>query len=294
MNFFSVQNMNTFTKSMEMQMKWQKKKATGDFTADGSTKMNDPIRQQAEEIRKANADGSSKLSAQIDLKLNSGQKLTAEEMEYLRQTNPEKYQKIKAIEAEKENYERELKRCRTKEEVQRVRMAHTAASLGAVNEIKNNPNIPEEKKFELIMHEHHKNMALEESTKEFVESGKYAKLPTEAEKAKAEEDLKEAKDAEMGVEDPAEETEKTEEDRTEPEEAGDVAKETEAAEDGLHDKAAMERVKREMRNEHEMTRMEAESTPEAMKVKRARAEAAYAENKPEIISLRQKIDVKAE
>ncbi len=74
MNFFSVQNMNTFTKSMEMQMKWQKKKATGDFTADGSTKMNDPIRQQAEEIRKANADGSSKLSAQIDLKLNSGQK----------------------------------------------------------------------------------------------------------------------------------------------------------------------------------------------------------------------------
>lgn len=144
MNFFSVQNMNTFTKSMEMQMKWQKKKETGDFTADGSTKMNDPIRQQAEEIRKANADGSSKLSAQIDLKLNSGQKLTAEEMEYLRQTDPEKYQKIKSIEAEKENYERELKRCKTKEEVQRVRMAHTAASLSAVNEIKNNPNIPEE------------------------------------------------------------------------------------------------------------------------------------------------------
>ncbi len=293
MNFFSVQNMNTFTKSMEMQMKWQKKKETGDFTADGSTKMNDPIRQQAEEIRKANADGSSKLSAQIDLKLNSGQKLTAEEMEYLRQTDPEKYQKIKSIEAEKENYERELKRCKTKEEVQRVRMAHTAASLSAVNEIKNNPNIPEEKKFELIMHEHHKNMALEESTQKFVESGKYAKLPTEAEKAKAEEDLKEAKDAEMGIEDPTEETEKTEEDNTKPEEAEDTAEET-GTEDGLQDKAAMERVKRDMRNEHEMTRMEAESTPEAMKVKRARAQAAYAEHKPEIIPLRQKIDVKAE
>ena len=39
---------------------------------------------------------------------------------------------------------------------------------------------------ELIWQEHMKNQALEEVTKEFVESGKYAKLPTEAEKAKAE------------------------------------------------------------------------------------------------------------
>ena len=92
MNFFSIQNMNNYTKNMEMQMKWQKKKATGDFTADGSTKMNDPIRKQAEEIRKSRQDGSAKLSAQIDLKLKSGQKLTADEMDYLQKTDPQKYQ----------------------------------------------------------------------------------------------------------------------------------------------------------------------------------------------------------
>lgn len=300
MNFLSVQNMNTYTKNMEMQMKWQKKKSTGDFTADGSTKMFDPVRQQAEEIRKANADGSSKLSAQIDLKLNSGQKLTAEEMEYLQKTDPQKYQKVKAMEAEQENYERELKRCKTKEEVQRVRMAHTASSLSAVNSIMNNPAIPEDKKLELVMHEHHKHMALETSTTEFIESGRYAELPTEAEKTKAEQDLKEAEEAELGIQDPAEETERSEEKDEEdpkPEEIMDSDKETDEAAEAknvLQKKASIESAKHNIRSEHEMSRAEAESTPEAMKVKRARARAAYQENKPEIISVRQTLDVKAE
>ena len=74
---------------MEMQMKWQKKKNTGDFKADGSTKL-DPVSRQAEEIRKANADGSAKMAGQIDMKLNSGRKLTAEEMEYLQKHDPQK------------------------------------------------------------------------------------------------------------------------------------------------------------------------------------------------------------
>lgn len=291
-NFFTVQSMGSYTKNLEMQMKWQKKKTTGDFTADGSTKLGDPIRQQAEEIRKSRKDGSSKLSAQIDLKLQSGKKLTAEEMDYLQKTDPQKYQKIKAMEAEQENYEKELKRCKTKEEVQRVRMTHTATSLNAVNSIMNNPVIPEEKKFELIMQEHYKHMALETSTQEFVESGRYAALPTEAEKAKAEKDLEEAKKAELGIEEPSEETEETETDETkdaEPKEPGSTEKEAEA-EKIRKDHAALELAK--IRNEREMTRMEAESTPEAMKVKRARAQAAYKENQPEIISVRQALDVK--
>lgn len=290
MNFFAVQNMNNYTKSMEMQMKWQKKKTTGDFAADGSTKLdNDPVRRQAEEIRKSRADGSAKLSAQIDLKLNSGQKLTAEEMDYLQKTDPQKYQKLKAMEAEQENYEKELKRCKTKEEVQRVRMSHTASSLSAVNNIINNPAIPEEKKFELVMHEHHKHMALETSTKEFVESGRYAKLPTDAEKMKAEKELKEA---ELGIEEPAEEGEASEAVTEETKDDGTAEKEAAGAEHVLKEKADIESAKGRLRSEWEMTRMEAESTPEAMKVKRARAQAAYKENQPEIIEVRQKIDIK--
>lgn len=272
MNFFAVQSLNSYTKNMEMQMKWQKKKATGDFTADGATTIADSVKQQAEEIRKANQDGTTKMTAQIELKLNSGQKLTAEEMEYLRDHDPQTYQRIKATEMEQKHYEQELKRCKTKEEVQRVKMAHAATSLNTVNEIKNNPNIPESKKLELIWNEHRKNKALEQSTQEFVESGKYAKLPTEAEKQKAEKDLEEAKKAEMGIEDPSK-TEKPDEKKepdetTEPEsESNTLPKESEVEAEKA--KAAL--------TKREMTRAEAESTPEAIKVKRAKAQAAYKE-----------------
>lgn len=309
MNFNMIQSLNSYTRNMEMQMKWQKRKDSSDFTADGKMKL-DLISRQAEEIRQAQADGSAKLSSQIRSKLANGKKLTIEEMEYLQKNDPQLYQKVKSIEAEQKNYENELKRCKTKEEVQRVRTNHAAASLSTVNNIKNNPNIPEGKKLELIWQEHMKNQALEEVTKEFVESGKYAKLPTEAEKAEAEKELKEAKEAELGIEDPAEEAEEkdkaeadSETDGTKEDRPADSIKEArpaEGAESALAESQAG-KVKKAMVDEavqssraalqkHEMTRMEAETTPEALKVKRAKARAAYEGVKIEVP--KQLMDVK--
>ena len=281
MIFFTVQSLNVYTRNMEMQMKWQKKQDTSDFTADGSMKLdNDLTRRQAEEIRQSRADGSDQISKQIDLKLNSGQKLTAEEMDYLRKHDPQAYQRVKSIEAEQKNYENELKKCKTKEEVERVKMAHTATSLNAVNSIMNNPVIPEEKKFELVMHEHRKNQAFQASTQEFVESGEYEKLPTEAERLKAEKDLKEAEERELGIEDPAEKSEQTE--KEDPAvSGGDNPAAEEEAEKAAEDVRVLKR---------EMTRMEAETTPEALKVRRAKARAAYQMSKAEVTQ--QIIDVK--
>ena len=52
-----MQSLGKYTKNMEMQMKWQQKKSNNDFTADGTTKLTDPIARQAEQIRLAQADG---------------------------------------------------------------------------------------------------------------------------------------------------------------------------------------------------------------------------------------------
>ena len=274
---------------MEMQMKWQKKQDTSDFTADGSMKLDlDPTRRQAEQIKQSRADGSDSLARQIDLKLNSGQKLTAEEMEYLRKNDPQAYQKVKSIETEQKNYEKELKKCKTKEEVERVKMAHTATSLSAVNSIMNNPVIPEEKKFELVMQEHRKNQAMQTTTQEFVESGQYAKLPTEAERQKAEKDLKAAKEKELGIENPAEKTEEKDQ-KEDPAAEENVKDEAAAAEEAVR-AAKMEKEVKTLTREREMSRMEAETTPEALKVKRARARAAYQTSSTEV--RQQMVDVK--
>lgn len=290
MNFLSIQSLTSYTKNMEMQLKWQQKKKNNDFTADGSTKLS-ALDQQAEEIRKAAADGSSKMMSEIRLKLNSGKKLTAEEMEYLQKHDPQTYQHVKAMEAEQESYKRELKKCKTKEEVQRVQMSHTAQSLSAVNGIKNNPAIPEGKKLGLIMKELQKNQALQEVTREFVESGKYEKLPTEAERQKAEKDLEEARKTDLGIEDPAQKAEKevSEENgaqkdvETGADEGNMTGDSSGRAPEVFSEKAAAhETADRVLEDRRELDRIKAELTPEARKVRRARAEAAYGVGEPKI------------
>ncbi len=276
-----MQSIGNYTKNMEMQMKWKQRKANNDFTADGSTTLRDSIARQAEEIRKSQADGSSKLSAQIRTKLAAGKKLTQEEMDYLQKNDPQTYQKAKAIEEEQKCYEEELKRCRTKEDVQRVKMNHTAASLSTVNNVKNNPAIPEGAKLGIMWQELMKTRALEETMGEFVKSGRYAQLPTEAEKAEAEKALKEAKEAELGMEDSVESTEKADNDGKEVNEdrAPEGISEDAGKDISLHGSVQRNRA---VLQERRMTVAEAETTPEALKVKRARARAAYRANQAEI------------
>ena len=281
MDFSVMQSIGNYTKNMEMQMKWKQRKANNDFTADGSTTLRDSIARQAEEIRKSQADGSSKLSAQIRTKLAAGKKLTQEEMDYLQKNDPQTYQKAKAIEEEQKCYEEELKRCRTKEDVQRVKMNHTAASLSTVNNVKNNPAIPEGAKLGIMWQELMKTRALEETMGEFVKSGRYAQLPTEAEKAEAEKELKEAKEAELGMEDSVESTEKADNDGKEVNEdrAPEGISEDAGKDISLHGSVQRNRA---VLQERRMTVAEAETTTEALKVKRARARAAYRANQAEI------------
>lgn len=288
-------------------MKWQQKKTNSDFTADGSTKLKDATAMQAEQIRQEQADGSNKLMSQIRTKLASGKKLTREEMEFLQKNDPQTYQKVKAIEAEQKSYENELKKCKTKEEVQRAQMNRTAASLSVVNSVEHNPAIPEGQKLALIWQEHMKNMAFEESTRAFIESGRYAQLPTEAEKQAAEKELEEAKKEELGIEDPAERTEETESadnaestsveeeikaDHTESTAGTDLPEKESSAHHTGSEKTAVKiketavhdavRKSRAALQERRMTRAAAETTPEALKVKRAKAQAAYTGHQTEL------------
>ena len=160
-------------------------------------------------------------------------------------------------------------------------MNRTAASLSVVNSVKSNPAIPESAKLGIIWQELQKNMALEETIGEFVKSGRYAQLPTEAEKLEAEKAVEEAKAAELGIEDPVENTEEADADKSEINEehtTEDISDDT-ARDTSIHDSPPQNRG---ILQERQKTLSEAETTPEALKVKRAKARAAYKENQVQI------------
>ncbi len=129
-------------------------------------------------------------------------------------------------------------------------------------------------------------MVMEETIKKFVESGEYAQLPTEAEKLEAEKELKEWKEAELGIKD-------TEENAKEKEPAENVTEAESTVEEASADKAPVDKAKeiaiqealkrdRTFLQERKKTRAEVEATPEARKVKRAKAQAAYKRNSAKI------------
>ena len=125
---------------------------------------------------------------EIHQKLEAGGKLTPEEREYLQAKDPQSYQELVQEERQQKAYEQALRRCRTQEEVQRLQTQQINASLMVVRSIENNPHISKAKKLEIAMGEKRKVDAVAESTQRFIASGEYAKLPTEAEQAQANQD----------------------------------------------------------------------------------------------------------
>ncbi|MEG2054465.1 MAG: hypothetical protein RR052_05925, partial [Oscillospiraceae bacterium] len=64
-----------------------------------------------------NEDDDGKKMQSIYQKLDCGKKLSHKEMEYLKEKNPELYEKVKRIQEEREEFEKKLSQCKTKEDV---------------------------------------------------------------------------------------------------------------------------------------------------------------------------------
>ena len=207
MSFTMVTSLNTYAKNMKMQMKWEQRRTNGDYSHDNTTSFARQLQQEAAGIsgglgvngigEPTGGSSHQSIMSGIRAKLNAGKKLSSSELSYLKKNDPETYQHVKAMEAERKAYEQRLRRCKTKEEVQRLKASQMASSLDRVRDVNNNPNIPDGEKLKLTMQEHQKVSSVTDATTKFAESGEYRKLPTEAEKRKAEKDLKEAKEAEM-------------------------------------------------------------------------------------------------
>ena len=268
---------------MKLQMKWQQRKSSGDYLTKGYSgtkesqkdqELQDP---QSRLLESMKPDESASMRQQISTKMMAGKRLSSTEMEYLKENDPQTYQKARTIEMEREAYERRLKQCRTKEEVQRVKFSQAASSLATVKNVESNPSIPKGQKLALIMQELHKFNAMSDTDRAYMQSKDYQSLPTEAEKRKAEEELEKAEKAEMGIEDRTDDSAEETADSTNKEAVEEAKTESRAPEESAPTETELKAAKRAVAGQ-EKTRMEAEVTPEARKVRRAKAQAAYAQS----------------
>lgn len=203
-----------------LDQKWQQKKNSFGQDKKKLTEMTaeerqlQDFREQAEQMRK------SQKHANIDAKLAAGEELTPEEIEYLRQNNPQALKDYEDTQRERENYKRALRNCRTKEEVERLKYTKMGQFMAEAKKISSNACIPKGKKVALLKRILQQATAVEDEHKEFLKTSRYASLPTEEEAREAEKAEKEQREAETTG---ADETENTEEVKdTDAEDAKDV------------------------------------------------------------------------
>lgn len=190
MNLSVMSSINTYTKALKLQTQWNIKQKNGDYTshkkdlADWVNTTKQALKKGQLGLAQDDEEKSKQKMNSIMMKIYNGKKLTEEERRYLRIKNPQAYAKMCFTEQEQKAYERRLKRCRTKEEVQRLTMSTIASSLSTIGAVANNPHISPEKKLEICMQEKVRCDKLQASTRAFVRSGAYSRLPSELEKSR--------------------------------------------------------------------------------------------------------------
>lgn len=163
-----------------LDQKWQQKKT--DISKGNKQEMDPQIKQFYEDLKRMKE--SSRLS-EISAKLKAGEVATPEELEYLKRNNPQMYQEAMEVVKEREAYERQLRECKTKEEVEKLRFSKMGSFMAEAKSVMNNPNIPEGEKTKLMEKLLKRTNNVVQTHMNFVASAAYKQLPDDKEKDKA-------------------------------------------------------------------------------------------------------------
>ncbi len=209
-----------------MNSKWQQKKDSGHVLSkeERNERENwteeDYLIADFEEQAAQNREASK--NTEIKNKIMSGAALTQEEIEYLEKNNPEDLKKYREIKAERKAYEDKLKKCRTKDEVERVKTETMGEYMSSLKSVVNNPNIPKGAKLAKAQEMLAKTNNIQEVHLKFVQSESYQKLPTEDEEAEQRKKERELEDAENRIESGETESDQTVQDENETEDTKDT------------------------------------------------------------------------
>lgn len=117
--------------------------------------------------------------AELDQKLQSGEVLTPEEKKYLQEKNPEAYRQYMEVQNAKKAYERQLRQCETKEDVEKLKNIKMGTFLAEAKSIASNSNIPEGKKLGLLAKIQAKVHGIQKVHIKFTNTVEYQSLPEE-------------------------------------------------------------------------------------------------------------------
>ena len=167
--------------------KWEQKKNSGDVLSKKErneranwTAEQRQAKQYQEQLEKGR-EGNKRV--EIANKISAGHKLTPEEEKYMATYDPQGLADYKQTQNERKAYEEKLKKCKTKEEVQKLKSTTLGNHLSSLKKIVNNPNIPLSEKLKKAQQMLGRTNNIQDAEEEFIEEGKYGKLPTEAELA---------------------------------------------------------------------------------------------------------------
>ncbi|MDE6252332.1 MAG: hypothetical protein K2M78_06790 [Lachnospiraceae bacterium] len=158
----------------ELDSRWQQKKDNNlkkqeELTAE--ERQIQHYQEQLEKMREGNK------SSDIYAKIKSGAELTSEEIDYLKKNNPNALREYEDIKREKEAYKNQLKNCRTKEDVEELRVQKMNSFISEARRISSNPYIPEGKKSELMDNIMARVLNIQDAHVEFTKTIKYISLP---------------------------------------------------------------------------------------------------------------------
>ena len=118
----------------------------------------------------------------IDNNIMSGGSLSPEEISYLEKNDPVALKKYRETKEEKESYKEKLRQCKTKEEVDRVKLQKLGELESSLSSVVNDPTIPKSAKLAKAQEILAKTNNIEAAHLEFVKSADYQSMPTDDEK----------------------------------------------------------------------------------------------------------------
>lgn len=118
-----------------------------------------------------------KIYQSVSEKLQNGDALSSTDESQLQENSMQAYERAKSLEHENEKFLKELRDCKTQDEVQRTEEAYLESIVSAYRLVENASELPIEQKREYTLTKDAKLSAIHSVAQNFMESDAYKKLP---------------------------------------------------------------------------------------------------------------------